>query len=877
MAKEKRINGPMVNNKKVIRSIAAKTVMANPGKSLVVVLSIALCTFMFSALFTISGSLIAKFQDSTNRQIGSSCNAGVKYLTEEEYCHLASDKKLKSISKSIYVATAVNDELNKIFAQVDYHDEASAKKDFCYPEVGRLPKKENEISVSSLILQAFGLKADSKEDYEQLLGKNLSLKLHGKNGEQTKDFIIVGIHTGDLVSMAQIILVSKEFQEKYAPSPTTSYYESESPAGFDECYGRIDAEVNFFFPLFFRYQTIKAIERNGLPADTQFGINWGSVGSSADFGTIAFVVLMLFTIFLSGYLIINNIYRINVYTDIRSYGLLKTVGTSSNQLKKIVKMQALYHSVPGIIIGITGGIIAGSLLLPMFMDGMAISKSIDSKAVINIWILLFSALFSYITVRISVGKATKLASGVSPIEAVHYTENNSFRSKKRKQSASFTASRFAFRNVFKEKKKCFFVVLSLALSMTVLSTVFTLLIGFDENRYISHFLMTDFSVADATTDNPAILDRVYDGITPSFLDEIKKITGISEIGNVYANLSIQHLNDRDYARFKKRLLDNEKAYEKSMRHLNNIYFDESGEHKFDEDVTEANIYGMDDYALSTLKILHGNFDAEKFKTGKYILINEFSFGIENENDYIGYFLPGETIAVNNADGETKEYEVMATIDIPYAVRIQSYADMDVNYVLPTDEFLDFFGKRAPMRTLIDATDEAEPVIENWLADYTKNAEPSLTYTSRSVFRKEFSSMTEMFKMVGGLLTTILALIGILNFINTIVTSVISRRLELAMLEAVGMTKNIQKKSLCIEGVIYGVLSLLFGAILSSIISILMIKPLESGLFFFSYKFTLLPIIATLPFLILVMILIPYIVYRRAMKETVIERLRLADA
>ena len=876
MAKEKRINGPMVNNKKVIRSIAAKTVMANPGKSLVVVLSIALCTFMFSALFTISGSLIAKFQDDTNRRIGSSCDAGVKYLNEEEYNRLVSDKSLKNVTGSIHVGTAVNDELNKIFAQADYHDEASAKKDFCYPEVGRLPEKENEISVSSLILQAFGMKADSKEDYESLLGKKLSLKLSGKDKEQTIDFVIVGIHTGDQVSAAQMILVSKEFQEKFSPTPPSSYYDNAASMSFDDCFGRIDAEVDFFFPLFFKYQIEKAIERNGLPADTQFGINWGSVGSSADFGAIAFVVLMLFTIFLSGYLIINNIYRINVYTDIRSYGLLKTVGTSSKQLKKIVNRQALYHSVPGIIIGITGGIVAGSLLLPMFMDEMAISESIDSKAVINIWILLFSALFSYVTVRFSVRKATKLASGVSPIEALHYTENNSFRRKRRKQSAAFTATRFAFRNVFKEKKKCFFVVLSLALSMTVLSTVYTLLIGFDENKYIANFLMTDFSVADATTDNRAVSNNVYDGITPSFLDEVKKLAGISELGNVYAEPSIQDLNDRDHARFKERLLDNEKAYENSARHHSAIYYDESGEQTNDDTYTIANIYGMDDYALSTLKILHGNFDAEKFKTGKYILVNEYDYD-GNESNFVSYFLPGETIAVNNANGDSREYEVMATIDIPFAVRIQAYTDMDVNYVLSTDEFHDFFGERAPMRTLIDATDEAEPAIESWLADYTRNVEPSLTYTSRSVFRKEFSSMTEMFKMVGGLLTTILALIGILNFINTIVTSVISRRLELAMLEAVGMTKNIQKKSLCIEGVIYGALSLLFGAILSSIISVLMIRPLEHDLFFYTYKFTLLPIVVVLPFLILVMVLIPYIVYKRAMKETIIERLRLADA
>ena len=97
-----------------------------------------------------------------------------------------------------------------------------------------------------------------------------------------------------------------------------------------------------------------------------------------------------------------------------------------------------------------------------------------------------------------------------------------------------------------------------------------------------------------------------------------------------------------------------------------------------------------------------------------------------------------------------------------------------------------------------------------------------------------------------------------------------------MLEAVGMTKDIQKKSVCIEGAIYGALSLLLGFILSGIASVAMIRSLEEELWFFSYKFTLLPIVAVIPFMSLVMLIIPYIVYKRAMKETVIERLRLAE-
>ena len=45
----------------------------------------------------------------------------------------------------------------------------------------------------------------------------------------------------------------------------------------------------------------------------------------------------------------------------------------------------------------------------------------------------------------------------------------------------------------------------------------------------------------------------------------------------------------------------------------------------------------------------------------------------------------------------------------------------------------------------------------------------------------------MFWIVGGSLSLILALIGILNFINAIVTGILARKQELAMMEAVGMT------------------------------------------------------------------------------------------
>ncbi|SDB69833.1 FtsX-like permease family protein [Butyrivibrio sp. INlla16] len=135
----------------------------------------------------------------------------------------------------------------------------------------------------------------------------------------------------------------------------------------------------------------------------------------------------------------------------------------------------------------------------------------------------------------------------------------------------------------------------------------------------------------------------------------------------------------------------------------------------------------------------------------------------------------------------------------------------------------------------------------------------------------------MFKVVGGLLTSVLALIGILNLINTLVTSVLSRRLELAMLEAVGMTKRIQRTSICFEGIVYGGLALIFGMILSSAFSVLLVKSIGMEMWFYTYRFTLMPIMIVTPVILMVAMIIPVVIYSRTMKETVVERLRLADA
>ena len=860
-----------VQNTPVIRKTAQNYIFKSRGKSLIIILSIALCTFLFTTLFTAGGSILRMLKESTQRQIGTSAAGAYKYLIQEEYDKLAADTKIKEVSQWIYVGDAANKELLKVRTEVHWTDEVSAKKGFCYPETGKLPQTENEAVFSSLVLQALKINFDPA-DYQSLLGERVPLKISINDQIIEKDFTICGVFTGDRVSMAQYVLVSKAFQEKYAPVPKISHYAPDNDFS-NLAGGLINADVDFYSPFRIEDQLITAALRNGLPEMVEIGVSNASVAGTMDGETLLLVIFLLLTIFLSGYLIINNIYRINVYSDIRSYGLLKTIGMSGRQLSRLVRYQAIYLALPGIVLGILAGTLVGILLVPFIVSNLSISAPAKGVVQINGWVLLVSAIFSFMTVIVSCRRPARIASKVSPIGAVRYTE--SVKSPKCGRSSSrFSNLSFAARNLSRDKKKVFWVVLSLSLSLVILNSVYTLLHGFSEDKYIEHSIATDFSVADASLDNPSVNfnNKNTTGVSQEFLEELDKLSGIEELGNIYLESTYQRFTNEDFQKIDDRLLS--KTFFETLL----TYGHEMSVKAWYEEERAASVmlYGMDDFVLKNLPVRHGELNLEKFKTGNYILVNEYDMRLPDGEDPIQYFLPGEKISVTTNDGNTKEYEVMATVGLPYAFRLQIYDTLDMFYILPSQEFNSFCTPRAPMRCLFNVSDDAEESIEAWMENYTTQTEPALTYTSRKTYKQEFKSFTNMFIITGGLLTAILALIGLLNLANTMTTSIISRRLELAMLEAVGMTKRTQICGMCIEGLLYAIFTGVAGIILSSVFSTVLIKPFGAGMWYFEWNFSLLPLVVVFPIMIVLTLLLPVIIYKNAMKASVVERLRVAE-
>jgi putative ABC transport system permease protein len=150
------------------------------------------------------------------------------------------------------------------------------------------------------------------------------------------------------------------------------------------------------------------------------------------------------------------------------------------------------------------------------------------------------------------------------------------------------------------------------------------------------------------------------------------------------------------------------------------------------------------------------------------------------------------------------------------------------------------------------------------------------YESKATIREEFSEYEKMFLLVGGVLCAIIGLVGILNFFNAIMTGILSRRHEFAVLQSVGMTNRQLRTMLMYEGLFYVFSSVVVEVILSLVLMPLLGNVLGEIYWFCEYQFTILPIVIVIPVFVILGVLIPRVLYGQAAKQSVVERLREAE-
>ncbi|WP_330576537.1 ABC transporter permease [Defluviitalea raffinosedens] len=221
-----------------------------------------------------------------------------------------------------------------------------------------------------------------------------------------------------------------------------------------------------------------------------------------------------------------------------------------------------------------------------------------------------------------------------------------------------------------------------------------------------------------------------------------------------------------------------------------------------------------------------------------------------------------------------DYEVVALVAIPYSLTYR-YSSVD-EFIMNDQIFIQDSGTNSIMYYSYDVSEEKIDDMESFLSHLTKEQMPQLNYESKATYAAEFNSFRNMYLLLGGVLSFIIGLVGILNFLNVILTGIISRRREFAMLQSIGMTGKQLKTMLIWEGLYYTLGSVAMSLLLSVVTGPLLSDVLESMFWFFTYRFTLLPILSLAPIFAMFGFVVPLMVYCVVSKHSIVERLREAE-
>ena len=826
------------NNGTVAKRLAKRSLHADKRRNIIAVIAIALTALLFTNVFTMGFGFVESIQRATMVMSGGDGHAAIKYVTDEEYETVSRNPLIKEIAYCRMLSDSVdNESLIKRHTEFWYYDDVGLKFGFAEPTGGHKPTAGNEVIADTKTLELLGVPLEVGAPV------TLNLTVHGKQVQ--RNFVLAGWWESDPGFNVGQIFTSRAYVDAHMAELKNTYYQDSSLTGAITGYIKFKNSLNIEKNL----ETV--LTESGYSMDENApnyidtGINWAymSTGTKLDAGTAIGLLCAMALFVFAGYLIIYNIFQISVLKDIRFYGLLKTIGTTNRQLRAIIRHQAMLLSLIGIPLGLLAGFFVGKAFVPTLM---ARSSYAGSAVSVSPHPLIFAgaAVFALVTVFISTYKPGKIAAGVSPMEAIGYNEASQGSLQKFKKSKSGARpERMAISNLGRSKKRTVLVILSLSLSIILANTVFTLSTSVDINKALKKFNASDFLIGQAD-----LFNHKYNGVdsalSESFIEAVTKQKGFEDGGRLYGTWGSYTSHS-------------------SSQTMN----------KWPDGSYSTALYGLDPIPFSHLSLVDGEPDEAKLATSNYIL--EGVKADDNGNAGTNSFnhKVGDKITLKCGDS-VREMTVLGHV----------IANLDTNtdgrwtgsaFYLPADVFKELTGVEYAMSYAFDVTLDQESDMENFLKQYADSVEPTMSYTSKFTALSGLEGIRSTAILVGGALALIIGLIGILNFINAVLTSILTRRREFAMLQSIGMTRKQLKNMLRCEGGCYAILTAIVSVVLSVCCSLLIVRPFSANVWFMSFQFVFWPLAIILPILLVLAVLIPMIAYRSTDRQSLVERLREA--
>ena len=552
--------------------------------------------------------------------------------------------------------------------------------------------------------------------------------------------------------------------------------------------------------------------------------------------TIVIIIIIVSSVFC-----IKNSFDISITEKTKQYGMFRSIGATSKQIKKNVLYEAFILGIIGIPLGILCGLLASWILIKVCnyylygtLNGLTL---VFNTSLISI---LISILLGSITIYFSALKSARRASKLSPMVAIRNSEDIKIKSKKLR-TPKYIKSLFgvggviSYKNLKRNKKKYRTTVISIVVSVSVFIGLY-------------YFMNMAFSIVDLEVGkSDANIQLIIGDNSKDKENNLNKIEQIFNLDNI------------ERISFQKRLLGeiiDKTLYTKEFNRL------------IGTNGTKISIFAIGDSEYRTyVKSLGLNYNDVK-NTG--ILINNSFVYDENSKKDVEISVLNikkndkVDIKINNITHQIKISEV--TKERPFGFS-NTYSS---EFIIVSDEYLKELDSNFNYGWILIRSNNADLLqsnIEKILGDIDYN----LDNTDKN-YRIVKGVYTLMAIFLYGFITVI-TLIGITNIFNTITTNINLRRGEFAILKSVGMTSHEFNRLINLETIFYSLKSLLIGIPLGVGISYLIYIAFSEGSREFQYEFPFGGVfISILAVFILVFIIMNYSI-KKVNKQNIIEDIR----
>ena len=563
------------------------------------------------------------------------------------------------------------------------------------------------------------------------------------------------------------------------------------------------------------------------PEKMQFSTYYFSLIEQRGSQYVAIIAFISLIVALVCTLVIYSLFYVSITRKTNEYGKLRTIGITGRQMKRIVFREGFSLAVIGIPIGILAGAAAGYILVPRGFHTLMVFA-----------IAAITALFMYLCVLAAVIKPARTAARVTPIEAVRYTADHNdvaFRQTK-SLHRSLSAKNLAFLNFARNKKKTALTVLSLGVCGVLLmssSAYFNSIDPLAMARRSFPYGEIRLELGDygpqAHDSEQYVELQTSNPLTEDFIGSIRGIDGVEAV----------------------------KTYQGTVLDVRMPTGDR------EPIVSES--YTPDSRKMLEQYLVDGTADYQELLNNNGIIIEN---GPQWEETFGWDVSVGDDLEIE-AGGQTWKLKVMGIVDanIPYGGYDTLFIPLELLLEMVPVENLNY-------QFIVDTDDSKWETVKDEIQKIIP-ATSRLYVSTLDEWVGAYRDKLLNYRIPVYVFVMFIGVFGIINLLNTLITNILTRKRELGVLQAVGLSRKQLSEMLLTEGLFYtfGVLllSVSFGTLMGHLLCTVFSAMSLFGKV--SYHFPALEMFSFFLLMLAVQMLFSYLSIRQIKKRSLVEQIR----